>query len=43
VVGTAAVIESAREYKTEAFAFEEAEGAQEVSDWEEIVKGLSGK
>jgi hypothetical protein len=43
VVGTAAVIESAREYKTEAFAFGEAEGAQGVSDWEEIVKGLSGK
>ncbi len=43
VVGTAAVIGSAREFKTEAFAFEDAEGAQEVSDWEEIVKGLSGK
>ena len=43
VVGSEAVISSAREYTKKAFAFGEAEGAETVNDWQEIVQGLSVK
>jgi hypothetical protein len=41
IVGTQAVIESAKEYKPKAFSFEEVEGAKAVKDWEEIRKKLN--
>lgn len=40
IIGSQAVIESAREYKPKAFSFEEVEDAEEVKDWEEIRKKL---
>ncbi len=40
IIGSQAVIESAREYKPKAFSFEEVEDAVEVKDWEEIGKEL---
>lgn len=43
VVGSPAVIESARKYLPAAFSFEETEGAEEVKDWEEIGRTLLRK
>ncbi len=40
VVGSPAVIESAKKYLPPAFSFEETEGAEEVKDWKEIGKRL---
>ncbi|OGW51679.1 MAG: hypothetical protein A2Y81_00290 [Nitrospirae bacterium RBG_13_43_8] len=40
VIGSPAVIYSAKEYKPLAFTFEETEDAVEVKDWEEIGKKL---
>lgn len=40
IIGSAAVIESAREYKPKAFSFEDVEDAEEVKDWEEIGEKL---
>jgi|Deesub1362A_J573_1020465.scaffolds.fasta_scaffold00027_108 hypothetical protein len=37
VIGSPAVIVSAREYKPESFSFEDVEDAQQVKDWKEIV------
>jgi hypothetical protein len=36
IIGRQPVIESAQEYKTQSFSFEEAEDAVVVKDWEEI-------
>ncbi len=41
IIGSASVIESAKEFKPKAFSFEEVEGAEEVKDWEEIGKKLN--
>lgn len=40
IIGSGAVIESAKEYKPLVFSFEGAEDAKEVKDWEEIRKKL---
>jgi len=40
IIGSGAVIESAKGYKPLAFSFEGGEDAQEVKDWEEIKKKL---
>ncbi|MFZ3136489.1 MAG: hypothetical protein WA126_03745 [Thermodesulfovibrionales bacterium] len=40
MIGSEAVIESAKEYKPLAFSFEGVEDAKEVKDWEEIRKKL---
>ncbi|MGD0885041.1 MAG: hypothetical protein ABSA46_09255 [Thermodesulfovibrionales bacterium] len=40
VIGGPNVIESAKEYATSAFSFEETENSAEVKDWEEIRKNL---
>jgi len=40
IIGSGAVIESAKGYKPQAFSFEEVEDAKEVKDWEEIRKKL---
>jgi hypothetical protein len=40
VIGSQSVIESAKEYKPQAFSFEESEDAEEVNDWDEIGKKL---
>jgi hypothetical protein len=40
IIGSANVIESAKEYKPKAFSFEYIEDAQEVKEWEEIEKSL---
>lgn len=40
IIGEAQVIESAREYEALTFTFREADGAVEVSTWEEITKAL---
>ncbi|MDI6745225.1 MAG: hypothetical protein QMD07_07600 [Thermodesulfovibrionales bacterium] len=40
LIGSKTVIESAREFKTKAFSFNEVEGAEEVKDWEEIGKRM---
>ena len=41
VIGSRAVIESAKEFNPKAFSFDEVEDAEEVRDWEEIGKKLS--
>lgn len=41
VIGSKAVIESAKEFNPKAFSFDEVEDAEEVKDWEEIGKKLS--
>jgi len=40
IIGSEAVIESAKRYKPQAFSFEEVEDAKEVKDWEGIRKKL---
>lgn len=40
IIGSAVVIESAREYKPIAFSFEYTENAEEAKDWEEIGEKL---
>lgn len=40
IIGSAPVIESAKEFKPRAFSFEDVEGAEEVKDWEETEKKL---
>jgi hypothetical protein len=40
VIGNQSVIESAKEYKTKLFSFEEVEDAVEVKNWEDIAKKL---
>lgn len=40
IIGSADVIESAREYKSIAFSFEYTENAEEAKDWEEIGRRL---
>lgn len=40
IIGSANVIESAKEYKLKAFSFEETDDAEEVKDWEEIRERL---
>ncbi|MEW6418212.1 MAG: hypothetical protein AB1480_08830 [Nitrospirota bacterium] len=40
IIGSQAVIESAKAYKPKAFSFGEVEDAEEVKDWEEIGKKI---
>jgi hypothetical protein len=40
VIGSPAVIDSAREYKPKAFSFKEADFGDQVKDWEEIGKKM---
>ncbi len=40
VIGSPEIIESAKEYHTQAFTFQESEDAQEVKDWEEVRRRL---
>ncbi|MEW6569887.1 MAG: hypothetical protein AB1390_01745 [Nitrospirota bacterium] len=40
IIGSKGVIQSAEKYRLKTFSFEEAENAEEVRDWEEIIKKL---